>query len=88
MVAELNAIPGFRCPMPQGAFYTMPNIEATGFGVADLQNRLLEEAGVACIAGTSFGKCGEGYLRFSYAASTTQIVEAMGRIRTFLANSV
>ncbi|MDP6707299.1 MAG: pyridoxal phosphate-dependent aminotransferase [Alphaproteobacteria bacterium] len=80
----LNSIPGFRCVRPGGAFYAFPNIEGTGFGAQALQERLLEEAGVAVIAGTSFGAFGEGYLRFSYAASTEDIQEAIGRIRTLL----
>jgi aspartate aminotransferase len=86
ILRELNQIEGFRCVEPQGAFYAMPNIEGTGFSARDLQNGLLEEAGVATIAGTSFGEFGEGYLRFSYAASNEEILEAMTRIRDFLAS--
>lgn len=84
IVDELNAIPGFRCVEPGGAFYAFPNVEGTGIPTKQLQTRLLEEAGVAVIAGTSFGKHGEGYLRFSYANSTENIREAMRRIRTML----
>ncbi|KZD09877.1 pyridoxal phosphate-dependent aminotransferase [Oceanibaculum pacificum] len=84
IVDELNAIPGFRCVEPGGAFYAFPNVEGTGIPTKQLQTRLLEEAGVAVIAGTSFGKHGEGYLRFSYANSTENIQEAMRRIRTML----
>ncbi|MCX8100258.1 MAG: pyridoxal phosphate-dependent aminotransferase [Geminicoccaceae bacterium] len=84
IVEELNAIPGFRCPMPGGAFYAFPNIAGTGFSARELQDRLLEEAGVAIIAGTSFGIFGEGYVRFSYAASTEQIREACARIRSWI----
>jgi aspartate/methionine/tyrosine aminotransferase len=84
IVSELNQIPGFRCVEPGGAFYAFPNVERTGIGTKDLQTRLLEEAGVAVIAGTSFGKYGEGYLRFSYANSTENIREAMARIRKLL----
>ena len=82
---ELNAISGFSCVEPKGAFYAMPNIMATGFNARKLQDELLEYAGVATIAGTSFGEFGEGYLRFSYAASNEEILEAMSRIKTFLA---
>lgn len=84
IVEELNRIPGFRCPMPGGAFYAFPNIRDTGFSARELQDRLLEEAGVAVIAGTSFGIFGEGYLRFSYAASIDAIREACARIRTWI----
>ncbi len=80
IVAELNQTPGFRCADPGGAFYAFPNIEATGLDARALQSKLLEEAGVATVAGTSFGAYGEGYLRFSYAASLEQIQEAVRRI--------
>lgn len=85
ILRELNQVPGFRCVEPLGAFYAMPNITGTGMTAKALQDGLLEEAGVATIAGTSFGQYGEGFLRFSYAASTEEIVEAMHRIRDFLA---
>ncbi len=81
---ELNRIPGFRCPRPLGAFYAFPNIEGTGRSSQALQDLLLDEAGVATVAGTSFGIHGEGYLRFSYASSTDNIREAMRRIRDCL----
>ncbi len=82
---ELNAIPGFRCPRPGGAFYAFPNIEGTGMTSDTLQEKLLGEAGVAVISGTSFGAFGEGYLRFSYANSLENIKEACRRIRELLA---
>jgi aspartate/methionine/tyrosine aminotransferase len=85
IVDELNAIPGFRCARPLGAFYAFPNITGTGHGAQALQDRLLNEAGVATVAGTSFGALGEGYIRFSYASSTDSIREAMRRIRGCLA---
>lgn len=84
VVPLLAALPGVSCVMPRGAFYAFPNIGGTGFDAATLQNRLLDEAGVATVAGTSFGAYGEGYLRISYAAALDRIVEAMDRMRTFL----
>jgi aspartate/methionine/tyrosine aminotransferase len=81
IVEALNQLPGFRCVTPGGAFYAFPNIEGTGRRSRDLERELLEEAGVAVISGTSFGIHGEGYLRFSYAASTEAILEACSRIR-------
>lgn len=81
IVSELNQIAGFRCVDPGGAFYAFPNIEGTGLSARDLQNRLLEEAGVATVAGTSFGDYGEGYIRFSYANSVENIREAITRIK-------
>jgi len=85
IVASLNRLPGVRCARPGGAFYTFPNITGTGCDARTLQGQLLEKAGVATIAGTSFGEYGEGYLRFSYAASQEAIGEAIDRIGKFLA---
>jgi aspartate/methionine/tyrosine aminotransferase len=82
-VAGLNTIPGFRCPMPEGAFYAFPNIGATGWRSRDLANVLLDQAGVACLSGTAFGEFGEGYLRFSYANSLENLQQAVARIRAF-----
>ena len=86
IVEALNGLPGFRCAHPGGAFYTFPNVTGTGLDARTLQNRMLEEAGVATIAGTSFGEFGEGYLRFSYANSREAIAEAIERIRKLLGN--
>ncbi|MFO1074406.1 MAG: pyridoxal phosphate-dependent aminotransferase [Geminicoccaceae bacterium] len=85
IVDALNRIPGLRCGMPGGAFYAFPNIEGTGRTARALQDELLAEAGVATIAGTSFGVHGEGFLRFSYAASDAAIEEACARIERHLA---
>lgn len=81
----LNRIPGFRCIAPGGAFYAFPNIEGTGRSAKALQDELLEICGVATVAGTSFGALGEGYLRFSYAAASEAIEEALLRIEAHLA---
>ncbi len=84
IVEALNAVPGFRCQQPAGAFYAFPNVTDTGSSVRELQNRFLEEGGVATVAGTSFGAFGEGYLRFSYANSVENIRQAMARIGRLL----
>ena len=81
IVNELNKIPGFSCIQPGGAFYAFPNITHTGFRSDDLQKKILEDAGVAVISGTSFGEHGEGYLRFSYANSTENILKAVDLIK-------
>lgn len=86
IVGELNDIPGVRCVMPGGAFYAFANVSGTGAPSQDLQTRLLEEAGVAAVAGTSFGEYGEGFIRFSYANSVDNIREAMRRFRELLAS--
>jgi len=79
-VAGLNHIKGFSCRMPKGAFYVFPNITATGWKSKPLADALLEQAGVAALAGTSFGAFGEGYLRFSVANSLDHLQEALARI--------
>ncbi|HYI92318.1 MAG TPA: pyridoxal phosphate-dependent aminotransferase [Bryobacteraceae bacterium] len=83
-VAGLNTLPGFRCQVPEGAFYAFPNITSTGYSSKELADRLLNEAGVACLSGTSFGQFGEGYLRFSYANSLDNLNEAVRRIGNWL----
>lgn len=85
VVAGLNEIEGISCVTPGGAFYAFPNITGTGLKAKDLEKGLLEEAGVAAIAGTSFGAEGEGYLRISYANSLPNIQEALKRIADWLA---
>ena len=84
VVEGLNAIPGITCVEPKGAFYAFPNVQETGFDTRELQQRLLEETGVALVAGTSFGALGEGYLRVSYANSLENVNEAVSRINDFL----
>lgn len=81
IVDGLNAIPGFKALKPRGAFYSFPNITGTGWGSRKMADYLLNEAGVACLSGTSFGKDGEGYLRFSYANSMENINKALSRVR-------
>jgi aspartate/methionine/tyrosine aminotransferase len=83
-VSALNEIPGFRCALPEGAFYAFPNIEGTGWKSKPLADALLEQAGVACLSGTSFGAYGEGYIRFSYANSMENLMEAVRRVGAFL----
>jgi aspartate/methionine/tyrosine aminotransferase len=84
IVKGLNQIPGIKALMPQGAFYVFPNITGTGMTSKQLADALLEEAGVACLAGTSFGAHGEGYLRLSYANSLENLQLALQQIGEFL----
>ncbi len=84
IVDGLNRISGIRCATPNGAFYVFPNIEDTGMTSRVLADALLEEAGVACLAGESFGEFGDGYLRLSFANSTENIEKALERIETHL----
>jgi aspartate/methionine/tyrosine aminotransferase len=84
IVAGLNDIPGITCLEPPGAFYVFPNITGTGQTSAELQARLLKDAGVAALSGTAFGPYGEGFLRFSYANSVENIRSALEAIRAQL----
>lgn len=84
-VDGLNSIPGIRCLKPHGAFYLFPNISSFGLSSKEVADRLLNEAGVAALPGTAFGIQGEGYLRFSFANSLTNIETALERIRGFVA---
>ena len=85
IVAALNDLPNVRCADAAGAFYVFPNISETGLSATEAQDLFLEKAGVAAIAGTSFGANGEGFVRFSYANSEENILRAMERIRPLLA---
>ena len=86
VVAGLNGIPGVTCRKPQGAFYAFPNITAFGKSAAELADMLLEKAGVAVLPGSSFGPCGEGYLRLSYVNSIENIERGLERISEGLEN--
>jgi aspartate aminotransferase len=80
-VAGLNQIPGFRCQAPEGAFYAWVNIEDTGLSAEEVQKLLLEEAGVAGIAGAAFGPGGKKYLRFSLVSARKLLEVALERIQ-------
>jgi aspartate aminotransferase len=80
----LNGIPGMRCARPGGAFYAFANITETGMDSKTAADLLLNEAGVACLSGAAFGAYGEGYIRFSYANSYENLIEAVKRIESTL----
>ena len=84
VVLGLNALPGISCADAGGAFYVFPNIMGTGMDARTLQDRLLTEAGVATVAGTSFGRAGEGFIRVSYANSLERIETALDRFNALL----
>jgi aspartate/methionine/tyrosine aminotransferase len=86
VVDGLNRLPGVKCALPRGAFYVFPNITGTGRSSADVAQRLLDEAGVAALAGTAFGAHGEGYLRLSYANSEANLKKALERMEPVLAS--
>jgi aspartate/methionine/tyrosine aminotransferase len=85
VVAGLNAIPRVSCRMPAGAFYAFPNVTACGRPAQVIADHLLQDAGVAVLAGTGFGRCGEGYLRLSYAVSEAALSRALDRMAASLA---
>ena len=85
VVDRLNAIDGVSCVMPHGAFYAFPNVRSFGLSSADLADHLLNDGGVSCLAGTAFGRHGEGYLRLSYANSRENLSRALDLIEASLA---
>ncbi|MSR22578.1 MAG: pyridoxal phosphate-dependent aminotransferase [Gemmatimonadetes bacterium] len=84
LVAGLNGLPGISCVSPRGAFYAFPNITGTGLTSEEFERRALHEAGVSLLAGTSFGKQGQGYARISFASSRENLEEAIHRLSSFL----
>lgn len=84
IVSGLNALPGVSCTTPEGAFYAFPNVSPITLDDKHLAKWLLENAGVACLGGSSFGAAGKGYLRFSYAASLDDIGWALAQLRETL----
>ena len=84
MVDGLNNIEGVTCLRPIGAFYVFPNVSSFGKSSKEIADYLLNEAGVACLAGTSFGEYGEGYLRLSYANSVENIEKALIKMKEAL----
>jgi aspartate aminotransferase len=88
IVDGLDKLPGVECVTPQGAFYAFPHIASTGYSADELADLLLEEAGVACLSGTAFGRHGEGHLRLSYANSRENIGRALDRMNEFLSRAV
>jgi aspartate aminotransferase len=87
-VCGLNRIHGFACRMPKGAFYAFPNITGTGWQSKALAEALLDQAGVACLSGPSFGEFGEGYLRFSVANSMENLNKALQRISSWTEKNI
>ena len=87
IVNGLNSIKGIRCVMPKGAFYVFPNIEDTGLSSRKLADGLLEDAGVAALAGECFGDYGTGFLRFSFANSAENIEKALNRVNDYVSQN-
>jgi aspartate/methionine/tyrosine aminotransferase len=85
IVEGLHALPGITCLRPKGAFYVFPNVSALGRPEKEIAQALLEEAGIATLAGTAFGEYGKGYLRLSYANSLVNIQKALERMDEWLA---
>jgi aspartate/methionine/tyrosine aminotransferase len=83
LLALVNSIPGLHAQKPQGAFYVFPNVKAFGKPAREIQERLLDEEGVAVLAGTDFGPAGEGYIRLCYATSMDVIERGVEKMRRF-----
>lgn len=75
---------GVPCIRPEGAFYAFADISKFGMTAQEFALKLLDEQNVACVPGTAFGACGEGFIRCSYATSLDEIKEAMVRIARFI----
>ncbi len=84
MVSGLNKLDGVTCKKPQATFYVFPNVKSLNMSSQKIQNFWLNEAGVATLAGTSFGEFGEGYMRLSFANSISNIQKALGKIESAL----
>lgn len=84
IAGALDDMEGITCQTPRGAFYVFPNISATGIGATEFQDRLLGQADVAVVSGSSFGAAGEGHVRLSCAASLGDLEEAVNRIKVFV----
>ena len=84
VVSGLNELPGVSCRMPRGAFYAFPNVSGVPVPADELATRLLDEAGVALLAGSAFGEVGRDNVRLSYATSTANLDRALERMRSFL----
>jgi aspartate/methionine/tyrosine aminotransferase len=87
IVEGLNRIEGISCLTPLGAFYAFANVTRTGMTSAEFASMAMDQAGVSCLAGTAFGKYGEGYVRFSYANSVENIKDAISRLQKALAGA-
>lgn len=86
MVRALNDIPGVHCKMPPAGFFVFANVSDTGLDSGTFERRLLDESGVAAVAGTSFGGCGEGFVRISLTRELNELEEAASLIRSFVAS--
>ncbi|MGH7912537.1 MAG: pyridoxal phosphate-dependent aminotransferase, partial [Candidatus Dormibacteraceae bacterium] len=84
LVEGLNRLPGVRCRLPQGAFYAFPNVEGTGIDDRELAAGLLEEAGVAVLAGTAFGPGGKGFIRLAYTQGEADLEKGLERMGSYL----
>tara|TARA_B100000029_G_scaffold110038_2_gene101717 strand:+ start:32330 stop:33490 length:1161 start_codon:yes stop_codon:yes gene_type:complete len=84
VVQGLNSLPDITCPEPKGAFYAFPNIRSTGLSSEEFAEKAMYDAGVALLAGTAFGRYGDGYVRISFANSQKNLREAIERLRQIL----
>jgi aspartate aminotransferase len=84
LVGGLNSIPGVRCLLPKASFYAFPNIVGTVLSSRDMAARLLQEAGVAALAGEAFGEGGAGFIRLAYTQGLSDIEEAVRRVAAFV----
>jgi len=84
LVNGLNSINGFKCLESGGSFYAFANIKHFGKTSEEFAIEILKEAGVVCVPGSAFGQMGEGYIRFSFANSDENLIEAVRRIKKYV----
>ena len=83
IVKALNEM-GLTCHLPRGSFYAFPCIRSTGLSSKDFAVKLLQQEKVACVPGSAFGPCGEGYLRCCFATAFDRIEIAAERMARFV----
>ena len=84
IVDGLRSLKGVECNLPGGSFFVFPNVKGTGMNGDKFTNKCLEEAGVAMIPGTAFGKFAIDNVRFNFATSRENISKAIEKIDKIL----
>ncbi len=84
IVSALNQM-GLSCHSPRGSFYAFPSIASTGLSSKEFATKLLQEEKVACVPGSAFGACGEGFVRCCFATAMDQLQIAVDRMARFTA---
>ena len=84
IVDGLRSLKGVECSLPGGSFFVFPNVKGTGMNGEEFTEKCLQEAGVAMIPGTAFGKFATDHVRFNFATSRENISKAIEKIDKIL----